>query len=207
VIAAMRRHLRFSFLIISTLWLARPALSQTEDSTRQVTLKSQPRSLKWTEADERAFLAKALQGDAHSQFWLACSYEQGWLGKPNFPAAFKWFKRSADLGDPDAQNSLGKMYEDGEGVARNYVSAANWYRKAAEHVPDFGGTGQGRNNLGLLYMDGHGVPRDYVRAYMWFCLDGRTNPNLIIAKGRMTPEQRLEAERLVAEWKSRRASQ
>jgi len=91
--------------------------------------------------------------------WLGCAYEQGWFGKTNFPEALKWFRKSAELGDPDAQNALGQMYEDGEGVTQNYASAAKWYRKAAEHVPDFGGAGQGRNHLGLLYLDGHGVPQ------------------------------------------------
>jgi hypothetical protein len=77
---------------------------------------------------------------------------------------------SGSKGNPDAQNSLGQMYEDGEGVEQSYVLAAKWYRKAADHVPDFGGAGQGRNNLGRLYLEGRGVPRDYVQAYMWFRL-------------------------------------
>jgi hypothetical protein len=39
---------------------------------------------------------------------------------------------------------------------------------------------------------------------MWFRLSGgESNPNLSIAKAHMTPEQILEAERLVEEWKSR----
>ena len=86
------------------------------------------------------------------------------------------------------------MYEHGEGVPQNYVLAAQWYRKAAEHVPDFGGAGQGRNNLGLLYMDGLGVPKDYVQAYMWFSLTN-FETNLSSAKAQMTPAQVLEAER------------
>jgi TPR repeat protein len=135
--------------------------------------------------------------------WLGAAYEQGWFGKTNYPEALKWFRRSAEQGDPDAQNSLGQMYEDGEGVSQNYASAAKWYRKAAEHVPNLGGAGQGRNNLGNLYLDGHGVPKDYVQAYMWFSLVRDSNPSLSLAKDHMTPEQLLEAERLVAEWKSR----
>lgn len=115
------------------------------------------------------------------------------------------FRQSADKNPAVAQNALGQMYEDGEGVIQNYASAAKWYRKAAEHVPDLGGAGQGRNHLGLLYLDGHGVPKDYVQAYMWFILAGESNPNLPIAKDHMTSEQILEAERLVAEWKSRYA--
>jgi uncharacterized protein len=93
------------------------------------------------------------------------------------------------------------MYADGEGVPQNYALAANWYRKAAEHLPDFGGAGQGRNNLGLLYMDGLGVQKDYVQAYMWFSL-ANAETNLSSAKAQMTPTEVLEAERMAAEWKS-----
>ena len=97
------------------------------------------------------------------------------------------------------------MYEDGEGVIQNYSLAAKWYRRAAEHDRDLGGAGQGRNNLGMLYVDGHGVPKDYVQAYMWFRLaDFESNPNLSFAKAHMTPEQVLEAEQLVEEWKNLR---
>jgi len=200
----MRQRLRFSILILSLLLPCESALPQTANSTQQAALKSKSQSPKWTEADEKALLAKALRGDAGSQMWLGCAYEQGWFGKTNFPEALKWFRKSAEQGDPDAQNELGQMYEDGEGVIQNYSLAAKWYRKAAEHDVDLGGAGQGRNNLGILYLDGHGVPKDYVQAYMWFRLSGgESNPNLSIAKAHMTPEQILEAERLVEEWKSR----
>ena len=70
-------------------------------------------------------------------------------------------------------------------------------------TPIWGGAGQGRNNLGILYVDGHGVPKDYVQAYKWFRLaDFESNPNLSLAKAHMTPEQILEAEHLVKQWKS-----
>ncbi len=199
----MKQRLLFSFLILPALVPRAAALPQTADSTQQATSRSKSQSPEWTAADERALLAKAQQGDASAQFWLACAYEQGWFGKTNIPEALKWFRRSAELGDPDAQNALGQMYEDGEGVTQNYQSAAKWYRKAAEHIPDLGGAGQGKNHLGLLYLDGHGVPKDYVQAYMWFSLAGESNPNLPFAKDHMTSEQILEAERLVVEWKSR----
>jgi TPR repeat protein len=199
----MSQHLRFSILILSVLLPWASALPQTANSTQQAALKSKSKSPQWTEADERALLAKAQRGDASSQMWLACAYEQGWFGRTNFPEALKWFRNSAEQGDPDAQNSLGQMYEDGEGVPRNYSLAAKWYRKAAEHDPDLGGAGQGRNNLGMLYVDGHGVPKDYVQAYKWFRLaDFESNPNLSLAKAHMTPEQILEAEHLVEQWKS-----
>jgi uncharacterized protein len=97
------------------------------------------------------------------------------------------------------------MYEDGEGVTQNYAIAAKWYKRAAEHVPNLGGAGQGRNNLGMLYLDGRGVPRDYVQSYMWFKLAG-SERNLSLAKAHLTPEQILEAERFVTEWKTQHKS-
>ena len=166
------------------------------------------RRTQWTEGDRTELLRKAQRGDADSQMWLAAAYEQGSFGERNFSEALKWFRKSAAKGNPDAQNALGQMYEDGEGVKQNYVLAAHWYRKAADHVPDFGGAGQGRNNLGLLYLDGRGVPKDYVEAYMWFSLSGgERNRNLAYAKEHMTPQQILEAEHRAKEWKVRHHDQ
>jgi len=196
----MRHRFLFSFLIVAA--LVPRAMPQTTSSTQQAAFKSKSQSTKWTEADKNRILAKAQLGDADAQMWLGAAYEQGWFGKTNFPEALKWFRKSAEQGNPDAQNSLGQMYEDGEGVIQNYSLAAEWYRKAAEHEPDLGGAGQGRNNLGMLYMDGRGVPQDYVQAYMWFRVAG-FEPNLSLAKARMTREQILDAERLVEDWKSR----
>jgi TPR repeat protein len=199
----MRRCRLFLFLILPILvtWPS-AVLPQSPNETQQAALKSKSPLIKWTKERETTLLAKAQQGDADSQMWLASAYEQGWFGKANFPAALKWYRKSAEQGNPDAQNELGRMYEHGEGMAQNYALSAKWYRKAAEHVPDLGGAGQGRNNLGMLYLDGHGVPRDYIQAYKWFILAGfnSSNPNLSDAAVHMTPEQIAEAERLAEQW-------
>ena len=147
-VMAMRQCFYFPFLVLPMLVPWAPALSQTANSTQQAALKSKSQSPKWTESDERTLLAKAQQGDASSQMWLGCAYQQGWFGKGNFPEALQWFRRSAEQGDPDAQVSLGQMYEEGEGVTQDYSLAAKWYRKAAEHDPDLGGAGQGRKQVG-----------------------------------------------------------
>ena len=117
--------------------------------------------------------------------------------KRNHEQALKWFLTAAKQDDPDAQVSLGQAYEDGDGLPQDYGRAAAWYTKAAEHVPDYGGAGQGRNNLGLLYLDGRGTPQDYVEAYKWFAL-ARVTQNMDEVAKRMTPDQ-------VAEAKQRRA--
>jgi len=152
--------------------------------------------------DRKQLLSEAKKGDHQAQMWLGAGYEQGWFGKRDFEQALRWYNRAAAQGDPDAQSSLGQMYEDGKGVQQDYARAAYWYRKAAEHVPDFGGAGQGRNHLGLLYMEGLGVPRDSVQAYMWFSLTA-SGPNLSQARAQMTSGQIYEAEQMAAEWRAR----
>lgn len=196
----MKRYFLFPLVVIPLLGSLSVATPQTPHSTQAIPGAISQGS-KWTEADRKALLAKAKRDDSGAQFWLGAGYEQGWFGKANFQEALKWLRKAAARGNADAQVSLGQMYADGEGVHRNYTLAAKWYRKAAEHVPDFGGAGQGRNNLGLLYMDGLGVPKDYVQAYMWFRLTN-FEENLSYAKAQMTPAQVLRAERMAAEWKS-----
>ena len=177
----MKRRLLRLFVISPLVASFSPVAPQTPQSTQ--TAPTQLSSPKWTETDRRAWLFKARRGDRGAQFWLGSAYEQGWFGKTNFQEALKWFKKAAAQGDPDAQNGLGQMYEDGEGVKQDYTLAASWYRKAAEHVPDFGGAGQGRNRLGMLYLDGLGVPKNQVQAYMWFKL-ANSEINLSHAKSR-----------------------
>jgi len=199
----MKQLLLIWSLFLVVLMPTPAASQQTADSTQRTTSNFESQTFEWTEAAKARLLSRAQQGDASSQMWLGCAYEQGWFGKTSFSEALKWFRRSAEQGNPDAQNGLGQMYQEGEGVPQNYTIAADWYRKAAEHVPDFGGAGQGRNNLGLLYLTGYGVPKDYVQAYMWLSLSGPSNPNVQYAKEYMTTESILEAERLVRDWKIR----
>jgi uncharacterized protein len=177
---------RISFLLLAiALTLVRAAAAQSAP--------------KWTAGQRQVLLDKAERGDRSSQMWLGCAYEQGWFGETNFPEALRWFRKAAAQGDPDAQFSLGQMYADGEGVPQNYRLAAHWYRVAAEHVPDYGGAGQGRNELGLLYLDGRGVTKSYVQAYMWFRL-ARDDDEAAVARSRMNSADIAEAERLAADW-------
>jgi len=193
---------RWTVIGLLAFWLSSSipiAVPQTTPPTQTATTSSSQQP-KWTDAYRKTILAKAQRGDRGSQMWLGAAYEQGWFGMANFHEAFRWFRKAAAQGDPDAQNALGQMYQDGEGVKQDYAEAAKWFRMAAEHVPDFGGAGQGRNNLGLLYLHGDGVPKDYVHAYMWFKLTGQQT-NLPDAKAQMTAAQIVEAERMATEWK------
>jgi uncharacterized protein len=197
----MRDRIWLPLLIFPILVFSIEVMARTPQSTQANSDSALHRS-KWTETDERVLLASAKGGDAKAQCWLGAGYEQGWFGKTDFHAALNWLRKSAKDSNPDAENSLGQMYEDGEGVKRNYKEAAKWYCKAAEHIPDFGGAGQGRNNLGLLYMKGLGVPRDYLQAYMWFSL-GNAAENVSCAKTQLTPSEIIDAERMATDWKRR----
>jgi len=141
----------------------------------------------------------AQDGSVNAQFWLGMMYENGKGAKRNHRQAVEWFLMAANEGNADAQVSVGRAYETGDGVPQNYVQAAEWYRKAAEHVPDYGGAGQGRNDLGLLYLDGLGLQQDYVEAYKWFTLGGEIR-NMKVAAKRMAPEQIAEAQQRAKAW-------
>ena len=146
------------------------------------------------------FRKAAEDGAVNAQFWLGLMYDTGHGMKRNRQQALEWFLRAAKQGNPDAQVSLGQAYEDGDGVPQDHAQAAEWYRKAAEHVPDYGGAGQGRNDLGLLYLGGLGVPQDYVEAYKWFALAGGLTGNMDEAAKRMTQDQVAEAQRRAKAW-------
>lgn len=69
---------------------------------------------------------------AEAQYSLGLIYQQG-NGVPQDSAeAFKWYKKSAELGNIHAQNNLGRMYFNGESVPQNSEEAFKWYKKAAE---------------------------------------------------------------------------
>jgi TPR repeat protein len=141
----------------------------------------------------------AQDGAVDAQLWLGMMYERGGIVKKNHEEALKWYFSSAKKGNPDAQVSVAQAYEDGDGLPQDYARAAAWYRKAAEHVPDYGGAGQGRNSLGLLYLGGRGVPQDYLEAYKWLALAGNARSMDEAAK-RMTQDQVAEAQRRAKAW-------
>jgi TPR repeat protein len=49
--------------------------------------------------------------------------------KHNYQAAFKYYKKAAELGNLDAMCLLAMTYRDGRGVPKNYQEAFKWYKK------------------------------------------------------------------------------
>ena len=119
----------------------------------------------------------------------------------------RWYRSAAERGHPGAQFNLGAAYANGEGVTRDYAEAVTWLRKAAEQ-----GHPDAQVNLGIAYQNGRGVPRDPLQAYYWFSLAaersaGKARDSLAVAKDRadraLSPAQRLEARRMIGEWKAK----
>mgnify|MGYP003370406865 FL=1 len=121
------------------------------------------------------YLKKFPEGSciAEAQFSLGLLYQEG-DGVQQDPAeAFKWYKKSAELGNIHAQNNLGRMYFQGESVPQNSAEAFKWYKKAAEN-----GNTQSQYNLGVMYRNGRGVEQSYEKAVEYYRLArGRGNRN------------------------------
>lgn len=145
------------------------------------------------------FQPLAERGDPSAQFWLGAMYDLGRGVPKDFAAAARWYRRAAEQGNPMAQHNLATMYEQGQGVSAEYALAAAiaWYRRAADQ-----GYAPSQGNLGVLYAEGRGVKRDDVLAYKWFTLGGVAANRSFIA-ARMLPEQVVEGDRLVSEFKAK----
>jgi len=85
------------------------------------------------------------------------------INKKDYPTAFLWARKSAELGNLRGEVGVAMLYRDGVGVARDYAQAMHWFRVAADQ-----GSDEAQKDLALMYYDGLGVPRDYVQALAWF---------------------------------------
>jgi hypothetical protein len=151
-----------------------------------------------------AVRVRAEAGDAEAQNDLGVRYANG-DGVPQDDAeAVRLYRRAADQGHARAQNNLGFMYATGRGVPQDYAEAVRWFRLAADQ-----GHADAQFNLGVMYANGRGVPQDDVQAHMWFNLaasrlTGEQRETVVrgrdAAAGRMTPDDRSEAQRLAREW-------
>lgn len=66
--------------------------------------------------------------------------------KPNNDTAYKYFKKSADMGNPVGQSGLGMMYLQGRGVERDYNKALRFFTQASDQ-----GWVDGQLQLGIMY--------------------------------------------------------
>src|SRR5262249_2777402 len=82
------------------------------------------------------WLLATLYEDKNAQFDLAAYYESsdenGKEKKPDFEAAFRYYKLAAAAGLKDAQYKMGLYYEKGQGVKQDLKKAILSYQLAAE---------------------------------------------------------------------------
>ena len=102
-------------------------------------------------------------GDAKSQFELANHYRIGKIVPREPEKAFKWYLKSAKLGNTEAQNSVGACYAKGFGVCKDLCKTVLWLRKAAQQ-----GNVKAQTSLGKCYLEGYGVSRDMNISLQWF---------------------------------------
>jgi uncharacterized protein len=114
-------------------------------------------------ADTKALIARAEQGDAFAQYDLGLMYDNGRGVLQDYKEAVKWHRKAAEQGYAASQFNLGWSYANGEGVLQDYKEAVKWYRKAAEQ-----GYASAQLNLGVRYANGEGVPQDYKEAVKWY---------------------------------------
>jgi TPR repeat protein len=81
----------------------------------------------------------------------------------NYDAAFRWFRKAADLGNADAMMGISWIYGNGRGVPQDDAEALRWRKMSAEH-----GSAVAMWLVGANYEEGKVVPQDYAEAMRWY---------------------------------------
>jgi TPR repeat protein len=97
------------------------------------------------DAETKALIARAEQGDALAQFNLGVKYANGEGVPQDYKAAVKWYRKAAEQGHALSQSRLGYMYYNGEGVLKDDVNAYAWF-----NVGSANGSDQGSKNRDLI---------------------------------------------------------
>ena len=84
----------------------------------------------------------------------------------DYPEAFRFYAKAADLGSPYAQYCVGTCLMAGQGVAKNATEALEWFVRASEQRPP--GFSCAQYAVGVCYRNGDGVRQDYNQAINWF---------------------------------------
>jgi hypothetical protein len=101
---------------------------------------------------------------AIDQYNLGLKYQFGRGVAENASEAFKWYKKSAELGNVSAEAKACALYYSGIGVSKDTYEAIKWCQKAAEAGNTFG-----QVIVGMAYFDGlYGVGKDVEKAIKWY---------------------------------------
>jgi uncharacterized protein len=149
------------------------------------------KAMKW-------FRKAADQGSAEAEYRIGSMY---WLGSTAIPKnekeALLWSQKSAEHGYSSAQLSLGRYYKS----TNNYTEALKWLFLAADQNNSWA-----REELASMYARGEGVQKDLVQAYMWANIHPDASFGSVPGQSlydKMTPQQRKEGDRLIAEWREK----
>ncbi len=139
-------------------------------------------------------------GDKNAAYGMGLLYGNGFGVDMNDDLALKYYGIAAEQGHPDAQFNLAVMHQNGWGVPQSDAEANNWYKLAAAQ-----GITQAQIALGRFYALDFLDTYDPVEAYKWFSVaqqlgdvDAADKREFIAS--RMSSEQVVEADRLVADW-------
>lgn len=98
-----------------------------------------------------------------AMFCIGDYYANGKGVKQDYKQAFRFFMKSAELGDTEAMANVGLYYWQGKGILQDYDEALNWSLKAAESDNE-----KAMNNIGKMYYLGEGLQKNYEKAFEWF---------------------------------------
>jgi localization factor PodJL len=73
----------------------------------------------------------ASQGNVRAMHNLGVVFSQGIDGKPDWPRAIEWFRKSAEMGQADSQYNLGVIYARGLAGSADLAEAWKWFALAA----------------------------------------------------------------------------
>ena len=113
-----------------------------------------------------------------------------------------WYKRAADQGNIKAMHNLAVLSANQSDQSPDYTTAAQWFTEAANR-----GLVDSQFNLAVLYENGLGVTRDLKQAFMWLSLAARDGDadavrRRDILRGKLTADEMVAAERMLAGWKA-----
>lgn len=156
-----------------------------------------------------------------SQQELAADYAQGLKYERgdgvivNYQTAMQFYRKAAEGGYPAAELSVGTLYMVGRGVAKDPKQASEWFRRAAEHgLPEAQVQFAGESLSGVATSDGK---PDQVEAMKWLLIGADQVADPLMKQvaitqraalaDKLTPDERVEAERRAADWQKQHQPQ
>ena len=140
-------------------------------------------------------------GFAQAQYRLGTFYERGLGVKADRARAAAWYQRAAEQGNIKAMHNLAVLSANQTDESPDYTTAARWFEEAAKR-----GLADSQFNLAVLYENGLGAKRDMKMAFMWLALAARNGDKDAvrrrdILRGKLTAEEIVAAEQMIAAWK------